>query len=539
MESILAKAEDPTLKVAENEVTAVLIHLKKLLRIKNQLRSPLLQLPAETIIHLLSYVMEDVERARVWQPIFSTCHRIHRIMRTATELWWKVDCTQSRVAHIVFSRSRGDPQVIIADFNPWHYSWNQKARKTLDYWRDKQALRGHRLHTLELSGDPPDLAHFSWIFEHPLPRLRHLKIRFFGPLDEHDEGELPIPDLVALQLPMDLPLQTLDLNNATLPWSSTLFAGLRELRLDFKDCETVVDISADELLGVFDASPRLESLSLIQLRPRIPVRNGESQYAPTRIAQLPNLAFLKLDNSPESVGYTLIHMSLPAINSLQIRSYVLLRFFFLTHHLPNRLFPNPPVFSIGDTEEGWPLDSMNVAIGRFEMQLDFDTDLEETIRGAVMTSFPPLVPPSLVILKLSDSKLSEQEWREFLRSHPKIRSIECLNSSGEPTFESLWDALSPAGTDAVPLCPKLESITLFVSPPSAPLLLDCLLKRKNTGFTLPRLKFGSLDDGLVEEFRLLVGELQVVNAPYDSCDSETVRSVLTNRPSLHASYIVY
>ena len=532
MESTPVETKVATLKTAESEVATVLTHLKRLIRIKNRLCSPLLQLPTETIIHILSFIMEAVDQFRAWQPIFNTCHHIRKIMLTATKLWWKVDCTWARVAHTVFKRSNGNPQVIIADLQPLWDRRNKFARITLDHWRNKRVLHGHQLHTLELCGDPSDFAHFSWIFKRPLPRLHHLKIHFFGPLsDNWDELQLPIPAPVDLQLPMDLPLQTLDLSNATLPWSSNLFAGLRELRLDFRDCEAVVDISADELLGVFDASPRLESLSLVRVRPRIPVRSGEPQYSPTRIARLPNLAFLKLDNFPEFIGYTLIHMDLPAIDSFEIRCHVLpfevpwsLRFFFLNPRLPSRLFPNPPVFGIGTINDDGLLDSVVVTIGGFKMRFDFEEDTEEDVRDAITTCVPPMVPSQVAILKLRNLGLSEREWREFLKSHPEIRSIECLNSSEEPVSQSLWDALSPAGTNAAPLCPDLESMTLFDNPLSAPSLLDCLTNRKNVGIGLRYLKFGNLDGGLVEGFRLLVEELQVVNAPHDD-EWDAVRRV--------------
>ena len=531
MESGFVKTDDATLKKTQNEVATVLFHLKKLLRIKNRLCSPLLQLPVETITHILSYIMEDMEYPVVWQPIFSTCYHIHRIMRTTTELWWKVNCTWDRVAHIAFARSRGNPQAIIADLHPWDYWRNKKARKALDFWRDEQILHGHRLHTLELSGVPSDIAHFSWIFKRSLPRLRHLKIHFFRPLDDN-EDELPMPDPVALQLPVDLPLRVLDLSNATLPWSSIPFAGLSELHLGFRDCDAVVDISADELFGIFDASPRLERLSLVQIRPRVPIRKGEEQYTPTRIAQLPNLVFLKLDNFPEFIAYILVHMSIPAIDSLEIRSHVLpleiswsLRFFFLDRRLPNRLFPNPPLFEVGAINEEGPLDSINITIGGFGIQFDFDTDMQDIIRNTIATCVPPLVPSSVAILKLDDLQMNVQEWREFFGSHPEVRSIECSESSWEPMHEPLWDALSPAGTDADPLCPKLESISLFENPASAR-LFNCLLSRKSAGFRLRLLTLWELDGALADEFHLSVEELQIVGVQDDSM--ERVRPVLMN-----------
>ena len=543
MESTFVMAEDATLKIVENEVATVLIHQKKLLRVRNRLRSPLLRLPTEAIIRILSYIMGALEKPRVWQAIFSTCHRVYRIMRTATELWWKVDCTRGTAAYIAFLRAKGNPRVIIADLQPWGSRRNKSIREALDYWRDERLFHGHRLDTLELCGNPSDVPRFCWIFEQPLPRLRHLKIHFFGPLaDDEDQSQLPIPSPVALQLPIDLSLQTLDLHNATLPWSSNLFTGLRELRMNFRDCETVVDISADELIGVFDASPQLESLSLVQVRPRIPGRGGGPPYAPTRIAQLPGLALLKLDNPPESVGYILIHMDIPAIISLDIRSHALpsempqsLRLFF-PNHLPGRLFLNPPVFEIhfftddddigGDDDE--PLDAMHLTIGNFEMRLNFDADLEETVRDAIVAYITPMVPPSVGILKLTNSNLDEQEWREFLGSHPEVRSIEYRSRYGECTSKSLWDALSPAGTDGIPLCPKLESISLFEHPGFAPSLLNCLLNRKNAGFRLRYLKLGKLEDRFVEQFLLSVEEFQVSKLPYDPFESQLVRSTPTD-----------
>ena len=550
MEFTPVKTENAALEVAENQVATVLIHLKKLLRIRNQLRSPLLQLPTEVIIHILSYIMKTVEPFRVWLPIYGTCHHIHVIMCTTTELWWKVDFARIMAARVAFLRSEGNPQVIIVELVPWMDRQNNRVRGVLDYWRDKRELQGHRLRTLVLRGDSSDVARFSWIFKRPLPRLHHLKISFFGPLaDDEDQSQLPIPDPVALQIPIDLPLQTLDLSNATLPWSSTLFAGLRELRMDFRECETVVVISADELLAVFDASPRLESLSLVQVQPTVPLRNGQQQFTPTRIAQLPNLIFLKLDNSPESVCYILAHMNIPAIDALEIRSHILpsdlswsLRFFSSNHLLPSRLFRNPPVFNIRVAVEDERyfdlLGATYVTIGGFELRFDFDIDGMEEIRGAVTNCVPPLVPLSVEVLELDDLELSEQEWREFLRSHPEVRSISSSNFSRKAVSKSLWDALSPAGTDAVPLCPKLELISFFDSPVTAQPLLDCLLNRKNAGLRLRCLEIGILGDELVEEFGLLVEELQVGTLPDDFFPAMMVRRVLMNELGFHVLTVI-
>lgn len=100
--------------------------------------------------------MESEERSLTWRPIFTTCYHIHGIMRTATESWWKADCTWPRAAHVVFLRSGGNPEVM-AGLN----SWDPHALRVLDYWKDTRALNGRRLHTSELYRTPSDVPHFS------------------------------------------------------------------------------------------------------------------------------------------------------------------------------------------------------------------------------------------------------------------------------------------------------------------------------------------------------------------------------------------
>ena len=156
MAPTFVRVDDATLRKTENEVATVLIHLKNLLRFKNQLRSPLLRLPTEIITHIISFIMENMAYSRAWRSIFSTCHRIHSIMCTATGLWWMVDCSWPREACVAFVRSNWDPQVLIAEVHR-----DPDAKEAVGYWRDRWGFHGHRLHTLRLYGTPSDLAHFS------------------------------------------------------------------------------------------------------------------------------------------------------------------------------------------------------------------------------------------------------------------------------------------------------------------------------------------------------------------------------------------
>jgi len=512
MESaVVSTVAGAALGKTENEVASVLFHLRKLLRIKNQLCSPLLQLPTETIVHILSYIMEHLEIYAVWWPIFTTCHRIFNIMCTTTELWWKLDCGRVNAAEVAFLRSNGSPQMIVADLAP---CWNPSGRAALSRWRDRRVFHSDRLRKLDLSGHTYDIARFFWIFKRPLPRLNYLKIHFSPQLPYLGMDNSGLP--VAWQLPVDVPLRVLDLRNTTLPWASNLFPELNELRLDFRDCHAAVEILEDELLGILGTSSRLEYLSLMRIGLRTSVGDTTPQFSHKGVVQLPRLAFLELDDSPEVVGYILIHLDLPAIASLWICSPVSSRNIaqsldLLTpdDHLRKRLFSNPPIFGIGTSNEELA-DPIVINIGSFGMQLDIDADAVNICRP-IMTRIRPLVPPSITVLRvrISGWGLDEAEWKEFFSSHQGFRSIECFDPS-EPSTGTLWAALSPPWADAVTLCPRLTSISLPYSPRS-PHLRNCLLSRRNAGFRLKYLKVKISWDvpRLAEEFSLLVEALQV------------------------------
>jgi len=73
------------------------------------------------------------------------------------------------------------------------------------------------------------------------------------------------------------------------------------------------------------------------------------------------------------------------------------------------------------TKEDAFRDSMNITIGGVKIWLDFNIHEQEIPHDIVMTHVLPLVPPSVISLKLDDSKLN---WREYFKSHLEMRSIE-------------------------------------------------------------------------------------------------------------------
>ena len=486
----MAPSPDVILKETEKEVAAVLVHLSKLLRVRNQLCSPFLQLPTETITHILSFVIGDVAPHSAWLPIFITCYCIHKIMCNATDLWWKVDLshgpTFGKEARVALTRSGGSPCAMIAQLTPWD-AWETMHREgVLTRWKNQRVRQGRRLHTLEFYGPPSSIPRLSWIFEKPLPCLKRLKFHVVSGLyDDVVSGP------VALELPTGMTLQALDLRNVALPWSSPLFTGLSELHLDFRD--VVVPMVEDELLRIFDVSPQLERLSLVQVRQTIPI-NGDQQLPPERIVRLPALTYLELDNDPEVIGYLFARMEVPALISLEAHTRIsdghaaqsLGRFF--PDRLPRRLFSDPPVLEVERSWQGGT--SVEFTIGSFKVRFDYDANDAEAIPNGIAACIL-LVPPSVTTIQLELSKLDVWGWKEFFRSHPEVQSIECTDFRGDPTSKPVWDALSPPEGDVQGiLCPRLESIVFRMYADTVELesLVGCLLSRRIAGFKLKHLE---------------------------------------------------
>jgi len=305
-----------------------------------------------------------------------------------------------------------------------------------------------------------------------------------------------------------------------LPWSSKLYAGLSELHLDFSDCDVLVEISEEELLGILEGSPQLKRMTLLQLNLEVSIAGGHLQHTSARILKFPDLALLVLDCSPLLVGYILAHFDIPAIDLLEIRSIVSLwdidrvpGHFFPDDRLPNRLFPHPPVFEVWPDDGGGAFDSYTVRIGSCHLGFGFDTHEFDVTSKAVMQCVLPLVPPSVTDLKVACLNVGREDWVKFFESHPEVRSIECSGSWWKDPSTSLCEALSPTGAEGITLCPKLESILLSGNALASP-LADCLLRRKAAGYNLKYLKLLLyVDDRLAEELSLLVDVLEVVNMP--------------------------
>jgi hypothetical protein len=277
MRSTSTKVEDTTLESVDKDITSTVIHLKKLLRARNWLCSSLLRPPTEVIVRILSYSMRFFEHFLVWGQIISTCHHIRNIMCASPGLWQKVYFGLDRLPQLVFERSQGNLEVVVLDFLA-----GRPVQRT--YTKCLEVLQGQRRASWPQPSQTLLRRAFITTFRSVLESLRI----FFSPSWKEGAG-FTLSDPVPLQEPSaDLHLRILDLRNAILPWSSSIFAGLTELHLDFRECDRIVEISEEYMVGVFEASPGVESLSLCQLHPKL---DPERQYTPARTVTFARLYF--------------------------------------------------------------------------------------------------------------------------------------------------------------------------------------------------------------------------------------------------------
>ena len=313
----------------------------------------------------------------------------------------------------------------------------------------------------------------------------------------------------------------LDLTNAILPWSSSLFAGLSELHLDFRQCEIPVEISEEELLEIFEDSPQLESLSLFKLELETPTsEDDELQYIPVRVVELANLKSIDLDCHPTLIGYILHHIDIPAISYLNVVGDFSsddcdvegsLEYIFHGDHLPRRLITTPPIFEVWSQNGEVASDAFQVTIGSCHIQVEFSI-YEETVPNKIMDYILQLAPPSVTALKLSYSQLDVDQniyWTGFFSIHPEVHSIEFSRGF----WTDSWNALS--SVEGKVRCPKLESITLSEQVPCTS-LLDCLTKRKAAGYGLKRLELVAVGKKMARELSFVVEKLQVIGVPIES-----------------------
>ena len=452
--------------------------------------SPLLRLPCEILISILLFTVDDTIRTPAWTIILPTCHYLYQTILFTPQLWGKISCTHPEKMFKRFEMAQWCPTEVYAHLFVWN--GEDRIKAALDSVRDAGKLRRDMIHTLEFRGETEMWSHFSWIFDEPLPSLRHLTVSVVM------RSGHPIPFTASI----GKHLETLSIDNLSIPVSSHLSHNLRNLHVGFsKDCHSW-SMTMHQLIAILNASPRLETLSLERTCPNTSSRS-DNQSKP--VATLSNLKSLALTGSvPEAVSI-LDHLNLPSITSLTLDlsdmqpSHFRL---FSKDTLANSLFNITPIFP-HFTQSGM------IKMGGLKLVRLATDDWRETF--LLMSR---MVPLSVTELEIIQDTLDKSHWREFACQRPEVYSIPTYHMRSCRSSR-LWRALLPDEDDpSATLFPKLKSVTLKVEHLSMipRLVLDCLRMRSEAGFRLRRLEVQ--DSGKLrhvgrqaEDFRPLVDEL--------------------------------
>jgi len=449
---------------------AYIEHIKKL-RARNLTRSPLLRLPYEIVVRILLFVTYNGKPTPACTTVLPTCYYLCQLILSTPELWGGIYCSPAEAIFRRFEMAAWSPTEIHV---PYGHP-EEVVGAALDGVRDASQLRRDRIHTLDFRGTASLWPHFSWIFDEPLPNIKHLSISA-----ENTGIAIPLMDSIGK------PLETLSIHNVGIPPSLRHFCSLKNLRIGHS---SACDFTMYQLITLLDSSLCLETFSLEHARSN-DLLHDYSQ--PKRVATLPHLNSLKLSAPTSEIVYILDHLSLPAIDSLTLDSSDL---------GCSRFTSSGTKVIMG----GFLLDRH--ALGNWTKLLS------ATYR---------MVPLSVTELEIARDTVDERNWREFAERRPGVRSIV---SSYEPRncglSKGLWCALSPDHRrHPTVLFPKLESITLKAEhlsmiPTAA---LCCLRMRSDAGFKLKRLEVqgtGKLRNvgRKAEDFRPLADEFVYSEAP--------------------------
>ena len=423
-----------------------------------------------------------------WTTILPACHHLRQLILSTPALWGRIYCMPPKNIFRWFELAAWSPTEIHA----CGYEDEEEIEAALDRVRSACKLRRGGIHTLEFKSNSSVWPHFSWIFDEPLPNLKHLSIRAKVDLD----FTIPLIDAIGKQL------ESLSVQGVDVHATSYHFYNLRNLHID--DSPT---LTMDRLITILESSPRLETLSLGDW-----MSCDDAQ--PRGVVTLSHLSSLRLKVPVWRAASILDHLVSPVIDNLILAPAGELsdvRPLFQKDILANRLLKATPNFPHIDS-------SNTVRMGGFQWEGCLDSEWAE-----IFLEMCRMVPLSVTEFEMTRDTLDEEHWRGFARRRPEVRSIvssyECKNfgrSSG------LWRALLPDHRDRpTALFPNLESVTLKAEHLSMipSVALRCLRMRSEAGFKLKRLEVQDTCDKIrhvgrqPEDFKSLADVFVYCEAP--------------------------
>ena len=290
----------------------------------------------------------------------------------------------------------------------------ERVKTALDSVRDAGQLRRDRIRTLEFCGKSDVWPHFSWIFDEPFPILEHLSVFV----------EMVSISHIPLTVSIGKHLETLSIENVSIPASSHLFHNLKNLHVGFSWDHNSLQVTMCELITILNASPRLETLSLGNICPSVSLHDDGQSKCITTLFHLKSLALTASVSDAASI--IMDHLILPSITSVTLHFSSL-----QVHHIRfispddipkdrlSKVTPNIPDFVQSGTIR---VDSLQFA---------------HIHRENIFFMICRMVPLSVMELEIIWDIFDEGRWREFARLRPGVCSISCYYDVENYRFNGL------------------------------------------------------------------------------------------------------
>ena len=380
----------------------------------------------------------------------------------------------------------------------WSRKGGERVKAALDSVRDAGQLRRDRIHTLEFQGVSDVWPHFSWVLDEPFPNLEHLTISI----------EVVSIFHIPLTVSVGKHLETLSIDNVSIPASSHLFHNLKNLHVGSSLNYNSWPVTMNQLITILNASPRLETLSLVRIRPSVSLHeDGQSGC----VATLFHLKSLALTAPASEVVSIMDHLHLPSIISAT------LDLLGLQSHCIRLIFPNDILTNhLSKVTHNFPHSTQSGTVRVGSLQLVLGTTENRENLFSLMCR---MVLLSVTELEIIRDMFNESRWREFAHLRPGVCSISSYYDAGNHRLDGLWRALLPDKSNpSVTLFPNLESVTLKAEhlsmiPPS---VLGCLRMRGEGGFKLKRLEVQ--DTGKLRHAGRQPGEFQALADVFVYCE---------------------
>ncbi|CAL1716262.1 unnamed protein product [Somion occarium] len=450
----------------DKEETRIMRHLLAVRAIRNTLAPAINRLPEEIMSIIMSIFKEDTIVDDLpsphWQQIAHVCRWWRAVALQTASLWTYLNASNVDVTHAYLTRSGNAPlHISISSF---------VTTTTVREVVDLIVPHSRRIVNLDLSWfffDTPN--EMARLISQPLPILRKLKLVNMFP---------PGPDVLYI-IPTvherPSPMQDLELCMAYFPWSSTIFRGLRSLKLSYQYGNDATP-PMDAFLEILNSCPQLETLALAFAGPTL--GQVAAYPEPRRRINLGSIKEMKLSvMNGVDIAHLLAHIRIPKTAKLQIKC----RPEDLTGDLSS-IFPRDlsGLECLTSMREAVVICNTHLGVHTMDstgngqrggIHVEQETSKEpnpEFTAGDFLVAIAPIlgeIPLSLLTVMIDSERPYEEDWRDVLTRLPDLASLAFgyIKQRGDRYVDE--DLLGALTGDQLsqPVCPGLVNLKVYTS----------------------------------------------------------------------------